>query len=486
MGTCFPSTLLGEEGYFVTHQNHMRKLALITGSDCVSRGLPLEKFTNLRELSWKGLLSHDDCAALKGYFDLHHERLASFEVDFIDWAEVQDRLDLFDNDTDDDYWNHDEDQDGSSLLTDLILPKREDGYKGFLPNLQTLSLRAASFRGSWDFLINAFNLHSVKKLTLLNCKFALELLNHMVRTNVCLHATQIELSLRRAEGIEQELEMVDFLAPFSSLEEVFLMFDSDYNDSFYVEMVLRHRETLRRLVYHRRSYCLAEKAPYYEEYCDDSLEEGQGDGFGKILCHTKLESAGVCGEPSKLEESFQSIALRVDSLRLLHLRFTGKAERKPKFLKEIDAYDGDMPSPEFTRAYIEAQRNGTTPPQRSPEPSEAEFRIRWEQIQGENWREDEDKELEAFANWAFGPHGFPRLQVLASGDFSYGGRFADTQKLWCRETGSSLSTRTWRTVEQSDIAENELIDANMDLLSAYPVSPLFYKYGREDKFPGIS
>ena len=485
MGTCFPSTLLGEEGYFVAHQNNIRELALITGGDCISRGLQLTDFTNLRELSWKGLLSHDDCAALKGFFNLHHGRLASFEVDFIDWVEIQDRFDLIDGDEDD--WNHDEDGEGSSLLTDLILPKREDEYKDFLPNLQSLSLRAASFKGSWDCLINAFNFQSVKELTLLNCKFALELLDHMVRTNISLHATQVELSLRHPEGIILDPGMVDFLALFDGLEKLFLMLDSDYTDNIYFEMILRHRDTLRRLVYHRRSYCLAEKAPYWEEYCDDSLEkEREGDGFERILCETKLECAGVCDVPSELQESFQNIALGVDSLKLLHLRFTGKAKRKPKFLRETDAYEGDLPSPEFTRAYIEAQRNGTTPPQRSPEPSGAEFRFRWEQIQGENWREDEDKELEAFANWVFGPNGFPRLQVLASGDFSYGDRFADTQTLWCRETGSSKSKKTWRAVEQSDIAENELINANMDLLSACPVSPLFYRYGRGEAFPGIS
>lgn len=168
------------------------------------------------------------------------------------------------------------------------------------------------------------------------------------------------------------------------------------------------------------------------------------------------------------------------------MRFTGKAERKPKFFNESEAYGGDSPSPEFDRAYLEARRNRTTPPRRSLGPGEAEFQNRWEQIQGENWREDEEKELEAFANWAFGPAGFLRLQVLASGDFSHGNRFADSHTLWCRETRGSRSKKIWRMVEPSDIAENELINANMDMMSACPVSPLFYKYGRGDVFPGIS
>ena len=264
------------------------------------------------------------------------------------------------------------------------------------------------------------------------------------------------------------------------------MFYSDYRNRFYFQMILRHRHTLRRLVYHRREYCLAEKAPYWEEYCDSSLGEDGSDGVAIILQETKLESLGVCGEPSQLQESFQGKVSTVQSLKLLHLRFTGKTERKPKFLTEYEAYMEDSPPPEFDRAYAEARRNGTTPPRRSPGPSEAEFRIRWEQIQGENWREDEEKESEAFANWVFGSDGFPHLQVLASGDFSHGNRFIDTHRLWCRKTRGSRRKQTWRPVEPNDIAENELIAANMDMMSACAVSPLFYSYGRGDLFPGIS
>lgn len=459
MGTCFPNALLGEEGYLVTHQDCIRKLALITEGDCISGAPSLKQFTNLRELSWKSLLSEGDCAALKEFFDLHHTRLASFKMDFIDWAEVENRFNLPDAD---------DDEDDSTLLTDLVLPERKDEYKSFLPNLQILSLSAASFKGSWDRLIDAFNLHGVKELTLLNCKFAVELLDYMARTNISLHATRVELSLRGTG-----FDIIDFLAPFDSPETLFLMFDADYADRYYAEMILRHQATLRRLVYHRRHYCLTENSPYWEEHCDSPLEETKGHGLVQMLSETKLESAGVCGEPSKLQESFQSIASRVESLKLLHLRFTGKVERRPKFF--------------FNRAYFEAQQNGTTPPRCHVGLSHAERRIRWEEIQGENWQEDEQKELEAFADWAFGPDGSPRLQVLASGDFSHGNRFAATQTLWCRDTGGSRSSnKAWRTVERSDVAENELIDANMDMLSACPVGPLFYKYGRGDEYPGIS
>ena len=468
MGTCFPHAIVGENGYLVTHQNSIRKLSLITEIGCISGGPPLKEFTNLQELSWKGLLSDDDCASLKAFLDLHHKRLTSLELDFIDWAEVEHYYNLPDDD---------EDKDDLTPLTDLILPAREDNYEVFLPNLQTFSLSAASFKGSWDRLIHGFNLHGVRELRLVNCKRTIELLDYTARTDVCLNAIRVELVLRQVEMFEVK---IGFLAPLDSLEDLFLMFESDYAGEGYAQMILRHRDTLRRLVYHRRHYCMAEKAPYWEQFCDSSIDEKEGAGFAEVLRETKLESAGVCGEPSKLQRSFQNFASRVDSLQLLHLRFTGKAERKPKFFKESEAHGGNW---EFARADLEARQNGTTPPQ---PPSEAEWQATWEQIQGENWRADEEKSLEAFANWAFGPDGFPRLQVLASGDFSHGNRFADSQTFWCRGSRGSRSKKTWRMVVSSDIAENELIDANRDMLSACPVSPLFYRYGRGDLFPGIS
>lgn len=479
VGTCFPNALLGEMGYLVTHQNCIRKLALITEGGCISGAPPLKKFTNLRELSWKGVLSSDDCAALKAFLDLHHKRLVSLEVDFIDWAEAASRLGLPDDE--DENEDDEDDEDGLTPLTDLILPERKSDDKGFLPNLQTFSLSAASFKGSWDRLMDGFNLRSVKELRLLNCKHTAKLLDYMVRTNVSFQATKVELTLHHSEIDGLEWDVTHFLVPFDSLEDLFLMFDADYADRYYAEHILHHRDTLRRLVYHRRRFCLDDKSPYREEYCDSTLEEME-DVVARILHVTKLESAGVCAEPSKLQNSFQSIASTVQSLKLLHLRFTGKAERKPKFFKESENYGDTL----FLEGFVEAIRYGKAPPQRSPGPSEAESRIRWQQIQGENWREDEEKEMEAFADWAFGRDGFPCLQVLASGDFSYGNRFADIQTLWCRDTRGSRSNKTWRTVEQSDIAENELIDANMDMMSACPVSPLFYKYGQGFIFPGIS
>ena len=133
------------------------------------------------------------------------------------------QFDLFyDNDEDDDE-DEDEDEGGSTPLIDLIIPKREDGYKGFLPNLQTFLLSAASFKGLRDSLIEAFNLYSVKELRLLKCKQTIELLHYITQTSVSLQATKVELVLLCAEIDGIELKVIDFLFPFESLEDLFLL-----------------------------------------------------------------------------------------------------------------------------------------------------------------------------------------------------------------------------------------------------------------------
>ena len=46
-------------------------------------------------------------------------------------------------------------------------------------------------------------------------------------------------------------------------------------------------------------------------------------------------------------------------------------------------------------------------------------------------------DLADFAEWAFGPTGFPNLLVLAYGDFSHQGRFRWTNLLFCRNSVES-------------------------------------------------
>jgi hypothetical protein len=89
-----------------------------------------------------------------------------------------------------------------------------------------------------------------------------------------------------------------------------------------------------------------------------------------------------------------------------------------------------------------------------------------------------------FAQWAFGPEGFPVLQILAFGDLSYQGRFARHNVLLCRNTPTSdtdlgLHQRdraackpTFRRMTKKDITLWDLINDYSRVLNACPTDPI--------------
>jgi len=99
------------------------------------------------------------------------------------------------------------------------------------------------------------------------------------------------------------------------------------------------------------------------------------------------------------------------------------------------------------------------------------------------------QDLLSFAQWAFGPTGLPDLKVLAYGDFSFKGRYAWQNWLFCRSQfgiehaercGSGRSTRlrelTFREITKSDWELQELIDGYSEMLEACPEDMIMHTY----------
>ena len=455
MGICFPEIILGDGGLLTYHQNHIERLSIFKESGCHAVYPPLKSFQNLRHLTWKGLLNDVECQAVRDFLALRHERVESLDLDFIDWSKVAEHYAFPDSEEVeiDDPW---------APIEQLIFDNR--GGKGIKPlsNLENLSLSAISLRGSQNGLVNILNLLRLRNLRLLNCPYATEMLEHVASTGLKLQVSRAELSISLPE---RKSDIIDFLTPFRDLEDLFLMLESDAADEYYIRTITHHLGTLRRFVFHRRHFCLHAESPYYKEYCDVPLGE-TATSLVDVLLSTRLECAGICAEPWRLKQMLHKAAPRMGSLRLLHLRYTGKELRRPKFFDEGWSLDQSRINPR-------------------KELDRPEFQECWGSMQGRDWCEDELEELESFVEWAFSPTGFPHLQVLASGDFSYGNRFVNTHQLFCRDR-SRWALRRWRWVEATDIAEQELIDANMDFLASCPVSPLFYNAGQADVYPGMS
>lgn len=80
-----------------------------------------------------------------------------------------------------------------------------------------------------------------------------------------------------------------------------------------------------------------------------------------------------------------------------------------------------------------------------------------------------------FIRWVFGSDGLPNLKLLAIGDFSNAGRWADYNMVLCRdESLQEQEGLNFRILTDVDTYYWDVIDDNMDMLAACPADPLFW------------
>ncbi len=96
------------------------------------------------------------------------------------------------------------------------------------------------------------------------------------------------------------------------------------------------------------------------------------------------------------------------------------------------------------------------------------------------------EDLLEFASWVFGNEGIPSLQVLAYGDFSFGGRFENHSFIFCRGEwelegepkengeGGDIRFRTlpFRLLRDGDAEMKELVSENRDFLTTCPTDTI--------------
>ena len=98
-------------------------------------------------------------------------------------------------------------------------------------------------------------------------------------------------------------------------------------------------------------------------------------------------------------------------------------------------------------------------------------------------------DLRKFATWAFGPQGFPGLQVVAYGDLSFGNRYAQLNTLLCRTPNSLLNPAIHSSQAENAVYFQELasdhwnrvdnVDIPLAALEACAVDHLFWNFGAE-------
>ena len=76
------------------------------------------------------------------------------------------------------------------------------------------------------------------------------------------------------------------------------------------------------------------------------------------------------------------------------------------------------------------------------------------------------EEISDFAQWAFSADGLPNLQVLAWGDFSYGGRYSKFNLLLCRSDDGYQPLTPFNTVSWG------VFQDNLDMMAACPLDDI--------------
>jgi hypothetical protein len=108
--------------------------------------------------------------------------------------------------------------------------------------------------------------------------------------------------------------------------------------------------------------------------------------------------------------------------------------------------------------------------------------MRAQKIANRTYFEGPAQELVKFARWAFGPEGMPELRVLEWGDFSHDGRWDESNALLCRDQSLEPTGTNFRTLRDSDYIYWDLIDENMDMLSACSTDHLLWDKDGDDTF----
>jgi hypothetical protein len=464
MGTCIPSQLLD---YLSRKQKSIDSLAFVTDGACANNSgglcaIDLSAFLRLRKLSWKGLRSESNMETLKATLGRVSQQLLELELDFINKEELQSALLLDDYQLD-------------NFFTHRILELSFGSTTQLFPTVTVLSLSNIPFGSDAQDMAHVFDWGLLRSLTLRFCDGWEDFLLRGIKLSCPSKLRSLELQSTLNEEIDAEGSIAEFLGSFQGLEQVAISHGSPSFTRDIWDALVHHKSTLRTFVHHQRGLHDDSDSEDFEEVDTDSADlslserdviEWSKDGAVHPLSGLDLEFLGLCCVPDVLMVLVhpQFISHRVltllqtyvldaltarQSLRILHVRQSGADIRRSGSWGELHPYENTASEPDSPASGESAQNLGPIL----------------------------TKPLRNLAQWAFGPEGLLSLQVIAFGDFSYEGRYANSQVLLVRNTAESDSRHgtkehTFRRIRLTDQWQNDLISRYSQMLAACPTSPL--------------
>ncbi|OAL51397.1 hypothetical protein IQ07DRAFT_631268 [Pyrenochaeta sp. DS3sAY3a] len=449
LGSCIPQEILGQSGYLQLKQKRIRSLRLVTEGVCaynlnIQSPINLSTFTDLEEISWKGLRLENEVESLGDVLSQVSDQLVTLELDFFDWSRLILELQM------------DSNEEAASFVWQILSPPPKSTNHIF-PVLQVLSLSHISLKTTAIDMPHTFDLSLLRSLRLRFCHGWEDFLENSSRLSKPTRLRVFKIQSNSSLEINPEDSLSRFLRSFHGLVELAICTGSPARTLDIWRAVVHHNSTLRAFVHHQRGNHMDDDSPFAEEECDKldlslSTYDEQSPGWAidpsqNPLSELRVDFLGLCCEPKLLERILSPLAGK-RSLRLLHIRQSGD-----------DLYMLE------NWGLLEDVGVDTATTSQS----------------GENGAESEcsPKKLTArlhnLAQWAFGPQGLPSLEAIICGDFSYDGRYHQSNVFLSRNYGHQqhdCAGQTFRQLSQDDQQRRELLGEYKDMISACPATPL--------------
>ncbi|KAM6511256.1 hypothetical protein FALCPG4_016258 [Fusarium falciforme] len=460
-------------------------LSLITDPNClycrVARfkyepGVDLSSFRQLLNFTWKGLRP-DHMQPLSVVLQNNSAHLKRLELDFVNLLEIFSINDSLGHD-DSDASNSSDDQDDGmfntssntgdvedetmrrmkkpSFFASTVLGVDPNSPALLFPKIRVLSLSLVPLTASMALV---FNFDTLVSLKLRLCPHWDAFIKSVLKLNLPIKLRTLEIQDDDNEDI-----ILDLVDGFEELEELFLSHAGPVSALRLWEILARLHTTLRRLVCHQRTIRLEQDPPGLCDLADLSI-------YGRDMRRIKKDSSQ--NPLAELDLEFIGLACIPGRMKYILLPFTSKTSLKAIHIRQTMSDVSNFGSwalveilaPSISRANSDASSDSdltTYTEDSDPGPDwDLDFTQREPELRNE---------FRHFAEWAFGPDGIPSLDIIAFGDFAYGGWENSRNVLLGRNTSG---TSNFRMLDAKAGEWKDALDKYHVVMGACPVGHLF-------------
>ncbi|KAF4152094.1 hypothetical protein CNMCM6936_002277 [Aspergillus lentulus] len=428
---CVPHQILGSKGYLRRHQRNIKHLMLKTGwcieDTDLSRKLSISRFHNVRNLCWTGISTINHHIALTHFFAANACRLEELTLDVYSHPRFTAKWRDLHND-----WMK-----ARNIFAFKVLQLQKNNTQSLFPRLRKLSLCGVGFQYAHTEMAYAFQLHKLHTLKL-NSSHILETVAE-IADNQTIPLTALII---RVDEQWSRLQQRFFALSMPNLKDVFLRINAPDQTSLtpHLRSIFTPGREIRRFVYHRHLYVASDTASVWDPTVGPMVWD---TGVVTLLSKANLQCVGLCDHLPSLR--FHLAQNPPMTWEILHIRCLPTIHEEyhphnPTFDLTYD-FDGPFNKPPTSVVDLTSYRSEFTT--------------------------GEITEFLAFANWAFGPNGLPKLELLVFGQVNTTHWVQALERYIFLTRNTDVATRMkypYRQVEVGDEGIQTKFEDNLDFL----------------------